>query len=117
MRRSIGLALVLCLLVASGCGDSDPSPPGGEAEYAGLVRNVSEDGRVLVHAPDDPDECGILFQPAPEVEVLRRTDDSFEAAAWEDLASGMSVAVWIDGAIAATCPNQGQADAIVIVEE
>jgi hypothetical protein len=111
------LALVLCVLLASGCGDSDPSPPDGEAEYAGLVTDVDDEGRVLVNAPDDPDECGISFQPGPKVEVLRRSGESFEAAAWEDLAAGMSVEVWINGAVAATCPNQAQADAVLIAED
>ncbi len=111
------LAVALCALVlASGCGDSGPAPPDGDAEYAGIVRDVDEDGRVLVRPDDDPD-CGILFKQISGVEVLRQTGDSFETAAWEDLAPGMVVEVWINGdGIAASCPGGGAADAIAILE-
>jgi hypothetical protein len=115
-RNGLILMLALCLAFAAGCGGSSPSPPDGEAEYVGAVESVGADGRVLVKEAADPD-CGISFQPAPDIDVLRRDGDSYETAAWEDLTAGMVVEVWIDGAVAASCPGLAQADAIVITDD
>jgi hypothetical protein len=116
--RPVPLLLATVLLLA-GCASGDytgtassvPKPPTREAEYTGVVIDLSE-GRVLVRA--EGDACGIWVAPSKDVAVFEATIDSHDPVAWSNLAEGQTVHLWIPGPIAESCPMQGAAAAVVI---
>jgi hypothetical protein len=111
--KVVPILLVATVMVLAGCGSGDTvaDPPTRDAEYTGVVIDVS-DGRVLVRA--DGDACGIWVAPSEDVEVFYGTIDSYDPAGWSDLAEGQTVDLWIPGPIAESCPMQGAAGAVVI---
>ena len=112
IARSLPVVLALALLAGCGGTDAPLEPPNDSAAaYSGTLEDRAE-GRVLVREPGDA--CGIWLAPADDVSVLRADGNGVTAAAWDDLAPGQAVDVWISGAIAESCPMQAAADAIVI---
>ena len=107
------LPFVLALALLAGCGGDEPlePPSASPAAYSGALEQTSE-GRVLVR--EEGDACGIWLAPADGAYVLRADGDGYAAAAWDDLAAGQMVDVWISGPIAESCPMQADADAVVI---
>ncbi len=109
-------ALVLAtLLLVAGCGGGgEPlAPPAGKADYSGTVIQVA-DGSVLVRA--DGDACGIWVSQADSVDVRTASGGTYAAASWDDLFPGVTVDLWIPGGIAESCPMQGAAETVVILD-
>jgi hypothetical protein len=108
-------ALVL-LFLAAGCGGpgNQLAPPDGDADYSGAVVQVA-DGSVLVRA--DGDTCGIWVSQAESVEVLGAVGESFIGMSWGDIQPGATVDLWVPGGIAESCPMQGAAEAVLIVDD
>jgi hypothetical protein len=104
---------VVALALLGGCGGDEPLEPPSAAPvaYSGALEQTSE-GRVLVR--EQGDACGIWLAPADGAYVLRADGDGYASAAWDDLAAGQIVDVWISGPIAESCPMQADADAVVI---
>jgi predicted small lipoprotein YifL len=107
------LLFVLALALLAGCGGDEPlePPSASPAAYSGALEQTSQ-GRVLVR--EQGDACGIWLAPADGAYVLRADGDGYASAAWDDLAAGQMVDVWISGPIAESCPMQADADAVVI---
>jgi hypothetical protein len=113
--KTFALVLTALVLTAAGCGGDDAAsgPPSGDATYSGVVIQV-DGATVLVRA--DGDACGIWTSQADSVHVFRPSGSGYTAASWDDLEPGMTVDLWIPGPIAESCPMQGAAEAVVIVD-
>jgi Protein of unknown function (DUF3221) len=108
--------ILATLLLAAGCGEGDGAParPDGEPTYSGAVIETG-DGVVLVRS--DGDACGIWVKGADSVRVLRMSaGGTYSPASWDDLEPAQNVDLWIPGPIAESCPMQGTAEAVVIVD-
>lgn len=135
-QRAAGALALLCapLLVLAAC-EQDVLLPGGEPDDTGQVvavgRNVGpedpdRDGLLTrVHVktnPADPNECGVIYDvsdergPVTTVLRTREGDGSLRPAAVSDLAEGQRVRIWHTGDIAESCPAQGVATIVEIVE-
>lgn len=126
--------LAASLLVLAGC-EADVLPPGGEPDDAGLVAAVGPDlgpgthdsegllTRIHVKTdPSDPNECGVIYDvydengPVTTVLRVREADGGLRPAVVDDLTVGVEVRVWHTGDIAESCPAQGVATMVEIVE-
>lgn len=123
------------LVVIPGCGE-DVLLPEGEPDDAGVVAALGRDvgpgdadregllTRLHVKtSPADPNECGIIYdvfdESGPVETVLRRleADGSLSSAEVSDVTLGARVRIWHTGDIAESCPEQGVATIVELVEE
>lgn len=127
------LAVVLLSLPA--CKD-DVLGPAGEPDDAGRVVAVGKDigpgdpdrqgllTRIHVKTnPADANECGVIYDvfdetgPVDTTVRIRASDGRVRPADVSTLSVGDRVRVWHTGAIAESCPAQGVATTVEIVEE
>jgi hypothetical protein len=113
------MLMTMSTLVATAC-QSTSEPDGPPAITGSIVaRNVSVpgDGSPSIHVKETlATPCGIVFRMDLSTRVLRRAADGrITRASQSDLSVGQQVSVWA-GAIAESCPGQGAAEVVEIIE-
>jgi hypothetical protein len=118
-RFGLGLlALVPVTLVLTACGESGEAAqrPARPADVRGIVTKVDrEHDRRSALVIDRGEACELVIYLEGDTELLRASDSGELEARIDDLAVGQTVDVWA-GAIAESCPEQTQAEAILIVD-
>lgn len=104
--------------VATAC--QSTSEPDGAPAITGwiVVRNATiPAGSPSIHVKETlATPCGIVFRMGLTTRVLRRSSDGkITRASQSDLSVGKQVRVWA-GAIAESCPGQGTAEVVEIIE-
>lgn len=116
-RLGLGLAVVAAAFGATACGDSGGAAqaPSRPADVRGTVTKVEspQDGRPAILI-DQGGACALVVY-LDDAKVLRQGRDGEVEASVDDFAVGQTVDAWV-GAIAESCPEQTQAERIVIVE-
>jgi hypothetical protein len=80
----------------------------GDPEATGVIERIDPKDGVLMQPEAD---CGVWLSGDENTQVF---DVSGADASWADLAPGMTIDVWFDGPIAASCPALGGAAKVVI---
>ena len=112
------LTTMLLTAVVTAC--QSTSEPNGPAAITGSIvaRNVTiPAGSPSIHVKETlATPCGIVFRMGLSTRVLRRAADGrITRASQSDLSVGQQVKVWA-GAIAESCPGQGAAEVVEIIE-
>jgi hypothetical protein len=112
------LATLLLGALATGC--TSASEPDGPPAITGSI--VARDVTIPIGSPSIhvketlATPCGIVFRMGLTTRVLRRSADGrITRESQSDLRIGQQVSVWA-GAIAESCPGQGTAEVIEIIE-
>lgn len=109
-------ALVGALLACSSVTPSDA--PAGEPLVRGPVESIDHrataSGLLVRAAPGSREMCGISATADAATRFFRRTRGRLEPAVLGDVQVGDTVAVYVDGPVAESCPVQGRASAIII---
>ena len=120
MRRITLFAATAALLLGACSGDPLTRPPATAPLVIGPV--VSVDHRatasgVLVEAgPGSQEPCGIQATIDADTRVLRRVQGRLVPADRGAVAPGVTVEVYVSGPVAESCPVQGYAERLVLVE-
>jgi hypothetical protein len=118
MLKTLRVMLMTMLLTVVAC-RSTSEPDGPPAITGSIVaRNVTiPAGSPSIHVKETlATPCGIVFRMDFSTRVLRRSADGrITRASQSDLSVGHQVKVWA-GAIAESCPGQGTAEVVEIIE-
>lgn len=129
MLRVISIILLSVVLVACGApGAASPSPsppdsaaeqvlPGRAPDIEGQITQI-DGSRVLVEAQPGADSGRkIWFTVDDSTTIVARRNRDLYDSALEDLAVGQRVEAWASGPMAESYPEQGTAEAILILNE
>lgn len=133
LRTHFALALMrlllLCLSAATlltACSSSDPLDDPSDALVIGPIAEITPSGvnmRLLVEAgPGSNEPCGIWATVDAETDYFRRDGDALiplgtGPSGAEQVEVGDTVEVYVDGAVAESCPVQGRASSLVLLTE
>jgi hypothetical protein len=109
---------VLLLLASCASGTGGETVPTTEPSIRGTVTQVSPGEPRTVLVEENPGEQSgsnkASVRLTDETRVLRRSGESVQRAAPEDLAGGQTVSVWFTGPVRESFPVQADAGTIVI---
>jgi len=106
---------VACVVGATACGGEEPRgktvPPNSPA-YTGRIEGRAPDNRVLLRTEEN--ECGVELAQSARTEVLIDRNGTYVFGRWEDIRLGDGAAVWIEGYVAQSCPEQALAEVVAV---
>lgn len=122
------LLLVVLVAAASACGGGDGEGvavggsggalPERAAEVEGTLTSVTPGAPASVLVEAEPGVQGgrkIVLAVDADVPVARQVGEAVEAVGTDDLAQGQRVQAWVDGPVAESYPEQGRAEALLIL--
>ena len=112
VRAALLIGLVVLGLGLAACGGGDDADPLGlpsrAPDFTGEVEEIDDQGRILVVPPGDPCGYWVAVADANVVDVdVQIEPDTIER--------GWRARVWVNGAIAESCPAQTSAGAVEIL--
>lgn len=118
IRFGLGLGLVAVAAAVPGCGDSSEAAraPARPAEVTGTVTKVDrpQDGTPAV-VIDRGEACALVIYVDGDTKLLRDAADGEAEVSLDELSVGQKVEAWV-GAIAESCPEQTQGEAILVID-
>ena len=113
---------VLAVCLAAACSRTPAAdPPAGDPYARGVIGSIAHhatgSGYQVRPLAGTRDECGISATADARTRFFARTGGTVRAAERGELQVGDTVEVYVQGAVALSCPPQGYASAIVLVGE
>lgn len=116
VRKNASALTVAILLLACGSLSFPDVPPAIEGDVIGVGPEIPFGGENRFWVKETPDAaCGVVFTVTESTKIgERRPDGSIAERSPNDIEVERTVRVWA-GAIAESCPGQGQAEAVELI--